>query len=96
MPLRAVGIAWYYRQDYRRILEIMEDADVLPRTYDQWLRSAETGERQLKRLGHVVIRAMIDPEEFTQWCRIRDLKVDAKARTQWSNEFVYRHVKNTH
>lgn len=94
--VRAVGIAWYSRQRYRRILEIMDDAEKLPATYDQWLKGAETGERQLKRSGHIVIRAMIDPEEFVSWCRTRGLKPDAQARMQWGNEFVYQQVKSTH
>jgi len=94
--VRAVGIAWYSRQNYRRILEIMEDADKLPATYDQWLKSAETGERQMKHSGYIVVRAIIDPEEFVAWCRSRGLKADAKARMQWGNEFVYRQVKSTH
>ena len=95
-PVRAVGIGWYYRQDYRRILEIMEDADKLPATYDQWLKSAETGERELKRAGHIVVRAVIEPEEFLAWCRARGLNVDAKARMQWGSEVAHRQVKNTH
>ena len=31
-------MSWYRAEDYRRILEIMEDADKLHSTYDQWLR----------------------------------------------------------
>jgi hypothetical protein len=93
--VRGVGIAWYSRQNYRRILEVMEDAGKLHRTYDQWLKSAEASERQLKRAGHTVVRAMIEPDEFLAWCRARGLKVDAKARTQWGSEFVNRQLKHT-
>ena len=95
-PIRAVGIAWYSRQDYRRILEIMEDANNLPRTFDQWLTRAEATERKFKSSGHIVIRAIIEPEEFAAWCHARGLNVDAKARTKWGNECVYRQVKSTH
>ncbi len=36
-----VGVPWYTRQNYRRILEIMEDAHLLPSTFDKWLHAAE-------------------------------------------------------
>lgn len=95
-PIRAVGIAWYSRQNYRRVLEVMEDADNLPGNFDQWLKRAEATERQFKRSGHIVVRAIIEPDEFAAWCRSRGLNIDAKARTEWGNEFVYRKVKDTH
>jgi hypothetical protein len=61
---RAIGIPWYFRQDYRRILDIMKDADTLPTTYDAWLRKAEKVESDYKRQGFVVVRAIIDPSKF--------------------------------
>jgi hypothetical protein len=89
-PIRAVGIAWYARQDYRRIVEIMDDADQLPGTFDQWLKRAEATEREMKRAGHTVARTMIKPDEFAAWCRAKGLSLDGKARSQWSSEFVAR------
>jgi hypothetical protein len=92
----AMGMTWYYRQDYRRILEVMEDADKLPATYDNWLKNAEAAEREMKKRGHTVIRAMINPDEFVTWCRGRGLKTDAEARKQWANEAAYRQLRGSH
>jgi len=92
----AIGMSWYSRESYSRILEVMEDANKLPRTYDQWLKSAETGESKLQRAGHIVIRAIIDPDEFVAWCSARGLKVNAKARTQWASEAAFRALKGSH
>ena len=44
----------------------------------------------MKLAGHVIVRAIIKPEEFAAWCRANGLKLDAKARSQWSSEFVAR------
>src|SRR5687767_1916896 len=96
LPIRAVGLAWYDRLDYRRILKIMDDANVLPRTYEQWLKGAEAGERQLLSTRHTVVRAIIDPEEFPAWCQTRGLNIDAKARVQFASEAAIRQVKGTH
>jgi hypothetical protein len=92
----AVGLAWYRRQDYPRILQVMEDADKLFATYDHWQKSAERTERELKRAGHIVVRAVIDPDEFVVWCRMQGLNVDAKARTRWANEAAVRRLRGSH
>jgi hypothetical protein len=92
----AMGMVWYYRQDYRRVGEIMEDADLLPATYDQWLKKAEAAEREMKKRGHTVIRAMINPDEFVMWCGARGLKTDAEARKQWANEAAFQQLRGSH
>lgn len=92
----AIGMSWYRRESYSRILEIMEDADKLPLAYDQWLKKAEAGESELQRAGHVVVRAVIDPDEFAAWCLARNLKVDAQARMQWASECALRQFKGSH
>lgn len=94
--VRAVGIAWYSRQDYPRILQIMEDGSKLPETYYHWLKSAEVGERQLSKSGMTVFRAHIVPDEFLAWCQRNGLRPNADARMRWGNEFVYSQVKTTH
>ena len=91
-----VGMSWYSRKSYGRILQIMEDADKLPPAYDQWLKKAEAGESKLQRAGHVVVRAVIDPDEFAAWCLARSLNVDAQARMQWANEAAFREFKGSH
>ncbi len=95
-PVRAIGIPWYGRQDYRRILEIMADRDVLPPTYDSWRQKADALERDLKRQGVVTVHAVIDPETFPEWCAARGLHVDAQARGEFANAEAYRSVGKTH
>ena len=86
----AVGIAWYRREDYAEILRIMQDAAELPTTWEKWFYAAERGARVLQKRGHIVVRAYIDPVDFPEWCRQRGLKLDAQARMQYANEYVYR------
>ena len=93
-PPRPVGIAWYRAQDYDRILKIMTDGPQLPSTYHEWREKSEQLESDLKRLGHTVLRAIVDPEIFPMWCGARGLKVDADARTKFSNELADRHSES--
>jgi hypothetical protein len=90
-----VGLAWYERQDYQRVLDIMEDAESLPATYDEWLVNAERIESDLQNRGHIVVRAMISSDEFVAWCDARGLKVNAQARMQWAKDVAYRQVKGS-
>lgn len=90
--IRAAGISWYRREDYPRALDIMEDAHVLPPTCDEWERKAERQEREWQSRGFVVVRAIIDPEQFPAWCARRGLHVDAKARMRFANEVAFRSI----
>ena len=85
MSVSITGIVWYKREDYKRILEIMEDADVLPPTYDKWLHGAEMGMEKMKRSGRMVVRAYIDPQTFPAWCVEHGHTTNAKTRTEFAN-----------
>jgi hypothetical protein len=91
--ISAMGIVWYREEDYLRILKIMSDAHVLPDTYADWKRIAETTERQMQSRGVLVVRAVIDLDEFPAWCRTRGLKLDAMARNQYASYVAMLKVK---
>jgi hypothetical protein len=82
----AVGIPWYKREDYPRIRKTMADSKALPETYYDWLRRAEALERRIAANGVTAVCAMIDPEQFLIWCRIRALKCDSQARGRFAAE----------
>lgn len=83
MPPIINGIAWYRRDDYARLLTILEDADKLPRTFDDWLKKAEAHEKKLSTRGMRVMRVIIDPDAFPGWCLANGLNVDAEARRKF-------------
>ncbi len=60
MPIRATGIPWYDREDYRRILKVMADANVLPPTYEKWRYMADRLERTIQSAGGIAVRAKIE------------------------------------
>lgn len=86
MGISAVGIPWYKRSDYARILEVMEDRDKLPLTFDKWQSKAEQIERQTRTAGKIVARAYIDPDHFVAWCAANGLHIDSHARGMWASE----------
>jgi hypothetical protein len=86
----AAGIAWYRAQDYGQIRRIMADAADFPATYREWREMSERLESDLRQQGHVVLRAIVDPEIFPEWCKARGLNIDAEARTIFANEVARR------
>jgi hypothetical protein len=83
---RAVGIPWYEREDYSRVLEIMTDRTKLPHSFDEWLRTAELIERHAQGLGRPTIRAMIKSDAFTIWCSARRLRPNGDSRGLYASE----------
>jgi len=80
ITIRAVGVPWYSRERYARILEVMEDSSVLPDTYEQWRQGAEASVLELRTNGVTVIQADIEPRKFVSWCRHRRHHANAAAR----------------
>lgn len=89
-PIRAAGFAWYRREHYARVLAIMANAAALPRSFDQWLKNAETGEQRLRAQGWIVHRIDLDPDQFLAWCARLNINADGKARSRFANEAVAR------
>lgn len=83
-----VGIAWYRREQWPRLLEISEDREKLEESYDEWLASAVKGLGTFGSQGLKAVRVDIDTEELLAWCASRNLPVDGKARAEYTTEKV--------
>lgn len=92
MRPKKIGLSWYERDDYPRILQVMEDAHTLPRTYDEFVKGYERLKSQAEAVGLEVVSAVIKPDEFQTWCRKRKLKVDTEARRRFGAEIAAHHV----
>lgn len=82
--LKALGVAWFRREDYQRIREISDD-EMIP-TFDQW-------EAKLTRFmaseqpppGVVFEKVMIDPDELLAFAqKSHGGKIDSKVRGEFA------------
>lgn len=94
--LSALGMPWYQLEDFPRIKAMMLDGDRLHRTYAEWRIAAEQGERQLRRQGHLVVRAHLRPDEFAAWCAQRGLRHDVHGRNQFAAWVAAETYRNMH
>jgi hypothetical protein len=82
-PPPAVGAYWIKEEDYPALLEIFDDGDNLPRSWEEWRKMAEEMERGLKAYGHVVLRVYIDPNTFADWCAVHGTRPGAAGRKKF-------------
>lgn len=84
MRISAVGIPWYRREDYPRILAVMADRHLLPASFHAWLQAAQQTVEKIKASGQVPVKAHVSPDEFVAWCRSRGLDINADARMEFA------------
>jgi hypothetical protein len=82
----AAAVAWYTRDNYARHRAL--DPDGLQPTFDEWLRDAKRGIKQLERQGFVVQRVPIEPEALVSWCLARGRKIDPESRASYVFELA--------
>lgn len=72
-------LVWYEPEDYARLQDIMNDAQVMPWDYQIWRKMTEDHERSDKRSGLLVVRVKIHADEFFAWCEARAVSPDCEA-----------------
>ncbi len=81
-----LGIAWYRREQWNRLLEISADREKMEDTYEEWEANAEKGLQMAARPGVVFRKVDIDVEELVEWCRSQRRPVDGAARAIFTAE----------
>jgi hypothetical protein len=80
------AMVWYKEEHYAQLLSLFDDAELLPLTYQHWLSRAEEKKAEVEAGGNQVIKVFIDPETFPEWCRKKDLPMDANSRSSLAIE----------
>ena len=79
-----MGVAWYRRDQWNRLLEISSDRVELEDTYDEWKTVAEENLGNLAKHGYKLRKVEIDVEELLIWCNLQNRDVDGDARTEFT------------
>ncbi len=80
-PPMIQAMVWYKEEHYAQLLTLFDDAELLPRTYQDWLVRAEEKKAEIEAGGDQVIKVFIDPETFPEWCKEKNLPLDADSRS---------------
>lgn len=86
MKMDACGVLWFRdARQYAEYLEICEDADRLPATYDRWKEVAEKSIARGDFANTRLIKIDAEPEEIARWCAAEGKVVNAEARKLYTS-----------
>ena len=85
-----VGVAWFDRKQWKRLIEAVEDRHELDDTYEQWQRSALDAERMIESQGQKVERVHVEVESLVSWCKEKGLPVNGKSRAEYVAQLIQR------
>ncbi|HJV90988.1 MAG TPA: hypothetical protein VJ623_11840, partial [Holophagaceae bacterium] len=77
-----------------RILEVMEDGQALPRTFEEWEGKALKALEKVKAAGLVAVKAHIEPEAFLAWCKAHSYRPNSEARQAFGGYVAASHAKD--
>jgi hypothetical protein len=80
------AMVWYKEEHYSRLLDLFDDAELLPKTYADWLVRAEEKKTEVEAAGDQVMKVFIDPETFPEWCAEKNMPKDANSRAELALE----------
>ena len=92
MKVSTVGVAWYTRESYEKLLPLWADRERFDPSFDKWLDAAERFLDKLRQSGQAFQKVYIDPDTFPEWCARRSLDLNAQARIDFASEFVARGI----
>jgi hypothetical protein len=90
-----IGLGWYRREDWDRLLQMFPDRAQLHDTYDDWLSDVYKGEQLVRREGNFIKRIVVDPDELAAWCASHGLEPVASARAEYVSEKMLQATTST-
>jgi hypothetical protein len=90
-----LGIAWYKRDQWQRVLTDFADASHMHKTWGEWRQAAENGIEQLSRRGTIAYPVLLDADEITCYCHQRGLPNIGKTRAKLVNEKLSKLLSET-
>ena len=75
---------WFTAETWPRLLEVVDDADLMPATYEEWIALVEPRFAQHIADGLPVERVYIDPDEWVEWCKSNDMPIDGRGRSAFA------------
>ena len=81
--LVVVGIAWYRKDQWTKLLDFSADRDRLEASYSEWLEVAEARIGDLREEGVLAEKVEVDVDDLVRWCQAEGCPVDGDARSRY-------------
>lgn len=76
-------MAFYRKEDWNRFLDSVDDKDNMYETWKEWHESYLKGKRMFIEKGFKVYDVEVDINELIEYCKLRGIKNDSKARSEF-------------
>ena len=84
------GVCWYTESQWVRLKETATDPERFEATYEKWIAMAEGELLHLSKAGIIPAKVLIDPDEFSAWCKQKSKSNDASARAEYVSQQLRR------
>ncbi len=81
-----IGIAWFNENDWDEWKKISEDK--LEDKYEDWLIEASLAKSKYEEEGYTITKVKITPNNFKNWCKKNNKKLDSSSRSQYVSELL--------
>ena len=83
-----VALPCFQKEHWPRWLEIADDRESWPATFEEWQRESNDRAERLSRAGLEIVWVDLEPDSFAAWCESRGYENDAEARNRFAAEQV--------
>jgi hypothetical protein len=82
---RQVVQPWFRRDDYETMYKLVPGVpDMVPHSFDEWELQANKEVARLEGLGFHVVKAIVDPNKFINWCKASKERHDVLSLTAFA------------
>lgn len=78
-----IKLAYYRKKDWKRFIDSIDDRESMPDTWKEWHKLYLKTRKYLIKEGYNVQDIEVDIDELIEYCKLRKIKNDGQARSQF-------------
>ena len=82
-----INVAYYRKKDWKRFTEIIDDRESMHKSWEEWHKAFLKTVNFLTLQGFKVTKVEVDLDKLIDYCAVRGIKNDGKARSKFTQEF---------
>ena len=78
-----IKLAYYRKEDWKRFINVIVDRESMHDSWHDWHKAFVKTKRDLINQGFEVVNIVVDLDDLIEYCKLRGLKNNGKARSQF-------------
>ena len=84
--MTGIKLAYYRKKDWKRLINSIDDRESMHDTWKEWHKSYLKTKDKLIKQGFDVKEIEVNLDELAEYCKLRGVKNDGRARSQFVSE----------